>query len=772
MIHKKELKMMKKSLFICLLYIFSNISLPQSAKLIGPPGGLCTNIAPHSGFPNIIYSYQSNTSGAFKSIDGGIIVQPVHLKNSVSGKWKFYPSPTDTSKVFALNISDLYRFLLISQNGGMEFNIVELMGDTARVLDLSFNPYDGGIIYIITDKSEIWKSYDSGEIWYKVHTFDMTSRYTNISVAKGDTSFVYVSIANSIYRSTNSGNEWNLRGFFPDLAPFRLLKINPLNENSIYLVDNQRFELLKSIDGGETIEVLSSELSFGDFIINPLDTSILYSITIGHSLNEPEDPGIFKSLDGGLNWNSIINGLPPKYRWGYSLALNPQNPDEIYSGIYHYGVYKSINGGCQWFRTNLSYSAIIWLDFPTGLQGNVIATNYPWVVQMTTDFGDNWFIPNFQPPFSDSVGISYYDFNPFNRNEGYFTDYNKVYKTFDGGFNWNEVTPFPNVHAVWYHHYNSSILFATDKSFDMWISSDAGNSWTFNSNEYGGGFTVFDVTDERIFYAYWAGQLQKTTDMGNSWINIHNGLVPIEPGSNNPAHITGFGINPENSLILYCTQDKGLSKSTNGGENWFQIDSTFKDFNIYANFSGLYVDPEIPGRFYVGTYEGYPFTPDYTTGGLFRTEDEGKTWIKLYSGNVNYIKGDYSNPQKIYYGTKFGIMVISDTVTTVAEDDKIKAPSDFVLYHNYPNPFNPTTNIKYSLPSNIAGYYHVQMKVYDVLGKEIVTLVNKIQHSGTYEVEFNTKNLANGRRGLSSGIYFYSLTAGNFHNTKKMILLR
>jgi len=112
-----------------------------------------------------------------------------------------------------------------------------------------------------------------------------------------------------------------------------------------------------------------------------------------------------------------------------------------------------------------------------------------------------------------------------------------------------------------------------------------------------------------------------------------------------------------------------------------------------------------------------------------------------------------------------------DLVTGI-ESKKIVA-SKFNLNQNYPNPFNPTTTIKYSIPTplnppfakegNTGGF--VTLKVYDVLGKEIATLVNKEQQSGNYKVTFNASS-------LPSGIYFYRLQSGNFVETKKLILLK
>jgi 1,4-alpha-glucan branching enzyme len=106
--------------------------------------------------------------------------------------------------------------------------------------------------------------------------------------------------------------------------------------------------------------------------------------------------------------------------------------------------------------------------------------------------------------------------------------------------------------------------------------------------------------------------------------------------------------------------------------------------------------------------------------------------------------------------------IIDDVESDISE----QTVYDFSLAQNYPNPFNPSTKIKYTIPSaGTSLMKFVQIKIYDILGDEVAVLVNKEQPSGSYEVEFNASK-------LSSGIYFYQLTAGDFHKTKKMILLR
>jgi len=113
------------------------------------------------------------------------------------------------------------------------------------------------------------------------------------------------------------------------------------------------------------------------------------------------------------------------------------------------------------------------------------------------------------------------------------------------------------------------------------------------------------------------------------------------------------------------------------------------------------------------------------------------------------------------------ILFTNGPVTDVGEEEKI--PEEFILYQNYPNPFNPATKIKFIIPNVIASgakqSLFTSLKIYDILGDEITTLVNEEKQVGEYEIEFDGT-------GLVSGMYFYSLKSGNYSETKKMILLK
>ena len=107
----------------------------------------------------------------------------------------------------------------------------------------------------------------------------------------------------------------------------------------------------------------------------------------------------------------------------------------------------------------------------------------------------------------------------------------------------------------------------------------------------------------------------------------------------------------------------------------------------------------------------------------------------------------------------WSIAILTETSTDVKSTDV--PPSEFTLFQNYPNPFNPSTRIKYQVSS----ISQVSLKVYDLLGREVATLVNEYKPAGSYEANFDAK-------GLSSGIYFYKLQAGSFVQTRKMVLLK
>ena len=146
------------------------------------------------------------------------------------------------------------------------------------------------------------------------------------------------------------------------------------------------------------------------------------------------------------------------------------------------------------------------------------------------------------------------------------------------------------------------------------------------------------------------------------------------------------------------------------------------------------------------------------------TQGEAIGW-KNYDDNGYYTLSEekidvgdstYSFPAVLYYYPR---QVIATTV------EPVTIQNNFNLSQNFPNPFNPSTTIKYSVPTGWDKSFNSLLKVYDIFGRQVAILVNEKQRPGNYKVKFDGSK-------LSSGIYYYTLTMGNFVNTKKMVLLK
>jgi hypothetical protein len=179
-------------------------------------------------------------------------------------------------------------------------------------------------------------------------------------------------------------------------------------------------------------------------------------------------------------------------------------------------------------------------------------------------------------------------------------------------------------------------------------------------------------------------------------------------------------------------------------------------------------------------WDGAPIEPDYEWSELQRKIGNG-AWVTIYSGpnrvwSDGSITYDPNGSIPVYFRVRIkdnqGLWSLwSDLYSTkmlkwipwkIGSEETFKSNRiNFALFQNYPNPFNPSTNISYSIPRNGL----VTIKVYDILGKEVAVLVNEAKEAGIYSSTFNASE-------LPSGIYFYTLTSGNFTATKKLILLK
>ncbi len=324
-----------------------------------------------------------------------------------------------------------------------------------------------------------------------------------------------------------------------------------------------------------------------------------------------------------------------------------------------------------------------------------------------------------------------------------------IYLSTDGGFLWIKKSEgmitgggANNIYAYTVFENNNKIFAGT--YLGVYISTDYGENWTITS--------LASNNSKVVSFKYFNGILfagkenntgcpaYKTTNSGTNWQEVPVcGTLPIGVFS-----FFSEGLN------LFAATGHGVWTSTNSGLKWQMLNS------------GLPVDPF---NSCIIKYMNSMFTAVKSNGGgVYKSSNNGISWQDMSEGLPYLFEIScleiFNN--KIYAATSGGIYVrdLEDIITGNINIGK-NIPASFILHQNYPNPFNPSTKIDYDL--HAAG--QVTLSVYDVTGKFICNLVNENQDAGSYNIYFNAVN-------YSSGIYYYRLKAGDFTETKKMILVK
>lgn len=260
-----------------------------------------------------------------------------------------------------------------------------------------------------------------------------------------------------------------------------------------------------------------------------------------------------------------------------------------------------------------------------------------------------------------------------------------------------------------------------------------------------------DAAARNSFYGPFSGTPQTFFDgtIASTNYSQWSGLIDNRLAVKSPINIKLTGIKNENTLNIAA--DISVSQNYNAGDLTIQF-ILVENVNYFGR-NGISYHKNVM-RLISGSSNGKPITS--VSQKINSTILLSPNYIKENLGIVVFVQ---KNSTREVVQSEF-ISYSAFTVTDVSEKS-YTVPSSFTLHQNYPNPFNPTTLIKYELPE--AG--NISLKVYDILGNVVATLVNDFKSEGVYNVTFNGT-------GLSSGIYFYELKSGSKSRFNKMLLLK
>ncbi|MEP7195617.1 MAG: T9SS type A sorting domain-containing protein [Saprospiraceae bacterium] len=512
-----------------------------------------------------------------------------------------------------------------------------------RITDIEMHPSDQKTIYAGTATGGIFKSIDFGINWKPIFDQESSLSIGDIAISATNPNLLFAGTGEAnagggsttydgtgVFKSTNGGNSWTFSGL----------------------------EKIKNT---------------GRVIIDPKNDQTIYVAGMGDLYGNSSDRGIFKSTDGGSNWQKVL--YVNDSTGGIDLVINPQNTNILYAAMWErvrrinrrtYGgiscnIYKSTNAGQTWLKqgnglpVSNSNSGRIGLSIAESNPNILYAiysdkTGYFDGIYKTTNDGNSWARVNDQSLSNMFASYGWWfgriKIDPTNPNKVYAIGY-ELHKSTDGGNSWNDIGANIHVdhHSIYPHPLNSkSIVLGSDGG--VFTSKDEGNSWTHSNNLPITQFYTCEIDNNNPKNYYGGAQdnnvLRTLSNDLNSWKDIlgGDGLVVL--------------VDPNNSKNIYAEWQYGeLSKSTNGGLSFnYSTDgissSDRKNWNTPVVF-----DPTDTKVLYYGTNR------------LYKSLDQADNWSvispDLTNGNggnnlgtISCIAVSYSNNKVIYAGTDDG----------------------------------------------------------------------------------------------------------------------
>ena len=596
-----------------------------------------------------------------------------------------------------------------------------------------YNFYSSGNLVIAGGTNEVYRSTDGGINFTTIpvgFTFSVVNLYYITAV--GSTLYMTTSY-DGVYESTDQGVSW-----FPannGMGPKDLLSIT-VTGSSTLLAGGHYAGLYRSTDAGalwnKSMSGIPARATIGAFFAT--DSSLLAGTR----------DGIYRTTNNGLSWNKLTGNDTVEYGQVRGICQKDQT---IYAGMFyqfHSTVFKSTDNGNSWVRSGNGLPPNTTFIDGMGIIGDNVVAGTDNGLFYSTDQGDSWHpaaaptnsvgsittgggyiyaLEDFVGIFISADGISWSQvaivsgkvlkISAFDTYLYAGTAFNGAFYSPDHGLDFYPCQGFPNGSSVFgLGPVGSGIVLAGTDTYpsSIYVSYDNGMSFAPYIEGWGQNISAefFAVSDSFMFAA---------TDYDGVWRRLLPGITPVELASFTAE------VNNGNVLLNWTT-------ATEKNNEGFELERRSAEGGGHSGNAEWEKIGFIEGN---GTT-----TQPHTYSYLDKNFSSGK-----YSYRLKQIDFDgsfqYSNSAEV----------------------SVETPEVFALEQNYPNPFNPTTSIHFQIPK--PGL--VSLKVYDVLGKEVATLVNEQKDQGSYSVDFDASELA-------SGVYVYQLRINNLVSTKKMLLIR
>lgn len=670
--------------------------------------------------------------------------------------------------------------------------------------EIAIHPNAPETVYA-TSTEGMFKSFDNGASWSKLYPPQgVDNEIIAFLIHPDEPNLLFAGGPLNEWKSTDGGQSWQQLGI-PHLAGIRDIALDPSNHDNIYLVCNTTFMgagVFKSTDRGQSWQNIQNnlvgEFFAGSMAVDFLNPSVVY---VGFSNYSDTDSCLFKSTDGGQTWQDIT---PPNLSISTieRVAVSTFENNTVYACTRADGVFKSTDGGATWESCNEGLRIYLIASIGFDALGRIIYLGtYRDGIYRSIDNGATWQKISFNINASSCQGLT---ISPNNPDYGYVATVGGVYRTTNMGMTWEYI---PVGYSLYHgpgdilidNHLESNIYLCTHhrhlsnpiSQTGFYRSTDNGITWNFFNNGLPADDSYHQIAlsyegnnNRRIFLSSFRG-IYYSDNLGEDWNICSNGMPPdnwftaMEISPLDPDVIaagdeynrifisydrgvnwsqlpelpdmSGWYINDiefhpyDPDQIYVASGDVGLFKTTDGGQDWLNINNDLPVDPHAPVVSGIAVNPYNPSNVFVSS----------SRYGIYQSHNGGQNWEAFNTGldttaTAGFIEFAAADTNQIYFASKSrSVWTITRTTTDVG-DRIVELPSAIAI-RAYPNPFNSQVTIEYEINKTT----RISIDLYDILGKKVRTLSEGRMPAGKHKKIWNGENDAG--RVCPSGVYFARL---------------